>query len=309
MLFATSGVTVDPWVPVMVAFAISVVTSTGGVSGAFLLLPFQMSVLGFTSPAVSATNHLYNVIAIPSGVWRTIREGRMVWPLAAAVVVGTLPGVLIGAWVRVRFLPDPGSFKIFAGLVLGWIGIRLLRDMVRGGGSRATEAERRFREKIRKDATTTESTDQRSRVLSVSMARLRYQFAGEDFEVSTPGVLALSLGVGMIGGTYGIGGGAIMAPFFVSVLGLPVFTVTGAALAGTFVTSLAGVAIFQALAPAYPGLAVAPDWKLGLLFGLGGALGTYCGTRLQKHIPGRAIKWMLAAIILATALRYLAAVL
>jgi len=42
-----------------VAFAISSFTSAGGVSGAILLLPFQMSVLGFTSPAVSATNQLF----------------------------------------------------------------------------------------------------------------------------------------------------------------------------------------------------------------------------------------------------------
>ena len=33
----------------------------GGVSGAFLLLPFQVSVLGFTSPAVSPTNLIFNI--------------------------------------------------------------------------------------------------------------------------------------------------------------------------------------------------------------------------------------------------------
>ena len=53
MHFPVSGVEVSPLVPPLVAFAISFFTSTGGVSGAFLLLPFQMSVLGFTSPAVS----------------------------------------------------------------------------------------------------------------------------------------------------------------------------------------------------------------------------------------------------------------
>jgi uncharacterized membrane protein YfcA len=42
----------------------------GGISGAFLLLPFQMSVLGYTNPSVSATNQFYNVVATPGGVWR-----------------------------------------------------------------------------------------------------------------------------------------------------------------------------------------------------------------------------------------------
>ena len=101
------------------------------------------------------------------------------------------------------------------------------------------------------------------------------------------------------------GGGAIMAPFFVAVLGLPVYTVAGAALMGTFVTSVAGVVFYQALAPLYPEIAVAPDWGLGLLFGLGGAAGMYCGARLQKKMPAQAIKWMLAAVILFVAVGYL----
>jgi hypothetical protein len=65
----------------------------GGVSGAFLLLPFQVSFLNYTAPSVSATNQVFNIVAIPSGVYRYIREGRMLWPLTWAVIIGTLPGV------------------------------------------------------------------------------------------------------------------------------------------------------------------------------------------------------------------------
>ena len=81
MEFPISGVEVFPLVPPLVAFGISLFTSMGGVTGAFLLLPFQISFLGFTSPAVSATNLVYNLTAIPGGVYRTIREGRMNWPV------------------------------------------------------------------------------------------------------------------------------------------------------------------------------------------------------------------------------------
>ena len=65
------------------------------------------------------------------------------------------------------------------------------------------------------------------------------------------------------------GGGAIIAPFVVAVMHLPVYTIAGAALFGTFVTSIAGVAFYQLVAPSYAatGLAVAPDWLLGALFG------------------------------------------
>ena len=74
--FPISGVETYWWLPILVSFLISSLTSTGGLSGAFLLLPFQMSVLGFTSPAVSATNLLYNIVAIPSGVARFYKEKR-----------------------------------------------------------------------------------------------------------------------------------------------------------------------------------------------------------------------------------------
>lgn len=63
----------------------------GGIIGAFLLLPFQVSVLGFSSSTVSATNLLYNVIAIPGGAVRYIKELRIVWILTGAMIAGSLP--------------------------------------------------------------------------------------------------------------------------------------------------------------------------------------------------------------------------
>jgi len=116
--FTVSGVETWFFLPPLVAFVLSFFTSMGGVSGAFLLLPFQMSVLGYTSPSVSGTNQFFNVLAIPSDVYRFIREGRMVWPLTWAVIIGTLPGVFIGAWIRVVFLADSKNFKLFAAMVL-----------------------------------------------------------------------------------------------------------------------------------------------------------------------------------------------
>ncbi|MDP3032117.1 MAG: TSUP family transporter, partial [Rhodocyclaceae bacterium] len=81
MLFEVSGVVVPVWLPPLVAFVISLFTSMVGISGAFLLLPFQMSVLGYVAPSVSATNLVFNLVAIPAGVWRYAHEKRMDWPL------------------------------------------------------------------------------------------------------------------------------------------------------------------------------------------------------------------------------------
>ena len=96
VVFPVSGVKTSILIPPFVALVVSTLTSMGGVSGAFLLLPFQMSFLGFTSPAVSSTNFVYNIVAIPSGVYRYFKEGRMAWPLTWVVIAGTLPGVFIG---------------------------------------------------------------------------------------------------------------------------------------------------------------------------------------------------------------------
>ncbi|MEW5725427.1 MAG: sulfite exporter TauE/SafE family protein [Thermodesulfobacteriota bacterium] len=318
MLFPQSGVEVSPFIPPLVAFVVSFFTSMGGVSGAFLLLPFQVSYLGFSSPAVSSTNLVFNIVAIPSGIYRYLREGRMSWPLTWVVVVGTLPGVAIGAWLRIRYFLEPRYFKLFVGLVLLYIGARLVLDLA-GRSRRAkeeskrAEAEfnRRLREKLRvgkgAGAVGVSGPDTSVRTVEFSLGRIIYTFYGETFSFPTWGVFALSFIVGIIGGTYGIGGGAIVAPFFVAVFRLPVYTVAGAALAGTFITSVFGVVFYQFMLPLFApaNLPVAPDWLLGLLFGLGGLAGVYCGARLQKFIPAAFIKAMLALIVLGTAGKYI----
>jgi len=281
----------------------------GGVSGAFLILPFQVSILGFNTPSVSATNQLFNIVAIPSGVYRYIKEGRMVWPLTGAVIAGTLPGVLIGVVLRIQYLPDPRSFKMFAGFVLLYIGGRLLKDLLlkKNGEKNKPSAEEQFQKVIQqyKAKQGHEKQLPTAVVKKFNLSRIVYEFYGQEFDASSVGIMTLSFIVGIIGGVYGIGGGAIIAPFFVSFFGLPVYTVAGAALMGTFVTSVAGVLFYQLIAPFYPDMAIAPDWALGFLFGTGGFAGMYCGARLQKFVPARIIKWILAACILFPACKYI----
>ncbi len=308
MYFPIANIEVSPFIPPAIAFFISFFTSMGGVSGAFLLLPFQVSVLGFSSPAVSATNQLFNIVAIPSGVYRYIKEGRMVWPLTWVVIIGTLPGVLIGAIIRVQYLPDPRNFKMFVGIVLLYIGSRLLKDILKKKRIKNGQlsAEEEF-QKLVKEYTSKQGDNELPKVIvrKFSLTEISYDFYGQNFRINTIGIMALSAIVGIVGGVYGIGGGAIIAPFFISFFGLPVYTVAGAALMGTFVTSVAGVIFYQAIAPFYPDMAISPDWLLGVLFGIGGFAGMYCGARVQKFVPAKAIKWILAFCILFTSLKYL----
>jgi hypothetical protein len=138
----------------------------------------------------------------------------------------------------------------------------------------------------------------------VSFKRIEYEFWGERFSYSTIAMFLLAFVVGIIGGTYGIGGGAIIAPFCVAVFHLPVYTIAGAALMGTLITSVAGV-FFYSIIPAKAGMVTSPDWLLGFLFGAGGFIGIYLGARFQKFVPQKAIKLMLGTIIVFLAIRYI----
>jgi hypothetical protein len=314
--FPVSGVDCPFWLPPLVAFIISSLTSTAGVSGAFLILPFEVSYLRFTGPAVSPTNLVFNIVAIPGGIYRYIREGRMAWPLTWTVVVGTFPGIFAGAIIRIKYLPDARSFKLFVGLVLLYLGGRIIYELsgrARRKKELGSSIEKKFqlRTKEAKEkglkGVAGLSEDAVVKTKSVSIGKIEYEFWGETFSFNPIAVFILSLAVGLIGGVYGIGGGAIIAPFLVSFMGLPVYTVAGAALAGTFVTSVGGVAFYEILSFTSIGASaqVRPDWALGALFGIGGLLGTYTGARLQKFIPELWIKVVLGVLVTFLAVRYI----
>lgn len=245
----------------MLAFAVALATTPAGVSGAVLLLPVQVSILGVPSPAVTPTNLLYNVIATPGGLLRYWQAGALHGRLARTLALGTLPGVVAGAVIRVELLAGPRAFLIVVAAVLGPLGAWLATT-----GGRMPE--RRSAGRAAGDRT----------------------------------VLVLALGVGVVGGIYGIGGGSILAPILLAI-GLSVYDVAGAALAATFLTSVAGVVTY-ALLQVRSGGAIAPHWTLGLVMGAGGLVGGNLGARLQRRIPEAAIRRALGVIVLAIAVRY-----
>ena len=302
MYFPVSGIEANPLLLLLAAFCISLLTTPAGVSGAFLLLPFQVSVLGFTSPAVSPTNLIYNVVATPGGIYRYVIEGLVVGPLAWTGVLGTLPGVFIGAVLRVTYFSDPRAFKVFVGFVLLYLGARLLYEALRRlhAATPHPPAEASSGEGILRAEGVVRTT-------SVSARGVEYEYAGRRFSFGTVPVLLLSFVVGIIGGIYSIGGGSIIAPFFVLIFGLPVYTVAGAALISTFLTSVAGVVFFQVLDAAGVGgsAAVAPDWLLGVVLGVGGLAGTYAGARVQKFLPEMWIRTVLGTLVVLLALSYI----
>ncbi|HYJ69861.1 MAG TPA: sulfite exporter TauE/SafE family protein [Nocardioidaceae bacterium] len=238
---------------------IAAITAPVGVSGAVFLLPIQLSVLHVPNPAVTPTNLLYNVIAGPGALIKYRRSGQLTGRLTGQLLAGTVPGVMIGAAIRVFVLPGARSFRIVAGLVLLAIGVWLIWRTIRR-----------------------QPTDR---------------------PPSSRALFALALGVGVVGGVYGIGGGSILSPILVG-SGMAVAAVAPAALASTFVTSIVGALTYAVLAVFAEG-SIAPDWTIGIACGLGGLVGGYLGARLQPHLPEQALKLLLGCLAVGIAALYL----
>jgi len=287
VIFPVAGIKTYVFIPPVVAFVISFFTSMAGISGAFLLLPFQMSVLGFTTPSVTSTNFLFNVTGTPGGIYRYIKECRFAWPVALIVVAGILPGVLIGYYIRIKFLPDPKSFKLFVGLVLLAVAVKLIKD---SWAKKTGEQENSC------------SLNDRVNNVALGFKKTRFDFRKATHSFSTDGILGFAFIVGIVGGVYGIGGGSIIAPFLITFFKLPVYAIAGAVLLSTFISSAAGVA-FYSLIP-LNGEVAPPDWMLGILFGAGGLLGMYFGAKMQKYVSEKWIKLILGIIVFIIASRY-----
>ncbi len=286
--FPISGVETYCFLPSLVMFLIATVVSPAGVSGAFILLPFQVSVLGYTSAGVSGTNFVYNIVSIPIGVFRHIKSRTLSWNLFLLLLGGTIPGIFFGYYLRVVYLLKPERFKIFVGCVLFYLGVRTLLSSLK---SARQKKNLKGSHKIEKE--------------TISLLKGTVFYGNVVYKYSTLPIVFASLIVGVVGGSYGIGGGALMAPFLISVLGLPPAITSGATLFSTWCTSVLA-ALFYAFGPKFgTHTQTSPDWLLGILFGLGGMAGIFVGTRLQSKVPDRLIKFILGVAVMFISLNYL----
>jgi uncharacterized protein len=239
------------------AYLIAVATTPAGISGAVLLLPFQVGVLGTPSPSVTPTNLLYNVVATPGALYRYWRQGQTGGRLAVVLIAGTLPGVVAGSVIRVELLPGPRVFDLVVAAVLIPLGIWLV-------------------------LTRPARTDEPGRPVRL---------------IRSPVLVLLAAVVACVGGIYGIGGGAFLAPVLIG-SGRKPSEAAPATLASTFVTSAAGVITFTILS-LHQHISVAPDWPTGIALGAGGLAGGYTGARIQSRMPEVLIRRLVGILVIA----------
>ena len=157
------------------AFGIAVAATPAGISGAVLLLSFQVSVLGTPSPAVTPTNLLYNVVATPGALYRYRRQHQTGGRLTLLLIAGTLPGVIAGSVIRVELIPGPKIFDLVVAVVLLLLGLWLAA----------------VRPPRQPDP------------------------AQPPRHIPAPALITLACLVGCVGGIYGIGGGSILSPVLI----------------------------------------------------------------------------------------------
>jgi uncharacterized protein len=111
----------------LAALVIATVTAPVGVSGAVFLLPVQLDLLQVPNPSVTPTNLMFNVVAGPGALFRYRRAGQLTGPLTRQLLLGTLPGVVVGAVIRVYLVPGPKMFRLVAAGVLLPVGVWLVQ--------------------------------------------------------------------------------------------------------------------------------------------------------------------------------------
>jgi uncharacterized protein len=111
--------------------------------------------------------------------------------------------------------------------------------------------------------------------------------------------ILLLLLVGVIGGTFsgalGVGGGIVMVPLMLGLLGFDQRRAAATSLAAIVLSSISGSITYA--------VAGHTDVVAGLLLGAGGVVGTLIGTRLLKVLPIAILRWGFIALLVVIAVR------
>jgi hypothetical protein len=106
-------------------------------------------------------------------------------------------------------------------------------------------------------------------------------------------LVAIGTAAGAFSGLFGVGGGTVIVPMLILWLGYGEREATG--------TSLAAIVVIAALATAGQGLYGNVEVAKGLLVGVPAMAGVIGGAALQQRLPERAVAFLFAALLVATA--------
>ncbi len=301
--FPIAGVQVPIWHLVwMGAWTGYTLALVGEASGIFAL-PYTMSILQFSSPAVSPTTQILTLFN-PLGALFGFRRNRQ-WNLDFAlwVCVGGAMGALIGPFVRLTWLSDVKPFTFAVGLALVFVGGHLCVAAARGFLSRHSGEgiDARFKAQAqaqraagRAPAGVPSGTP--IETVSKSGDHITIAFWGETWTVRPSALFIIGFGVGIISSALGVGGGFLLVPILAALYRLPMYVVVAATIPYVIVLSLVALITYSGIVPIFTGISISPEWAWGLFAAAGGILGSWIAAKTQRFVPEYSLKVMLGAI-------------
>ena len=135
-------------------------------------------------------------------------------------------------------------------------------------------------------------------VISLIMLLQRKGVEQQDKQARWPVVIVTGAGVGLLTGVLGVGGGFLIVPALVMLVGLPMYQAVGTSLVIIAANSVAGFI-------GHLGTSLL-DLSLTLVFVASGLAGTFAGVRLAKRIPAQLLRQIFAVFVLGLAIYLLA---
>jgi uncharacterized membrane protein YfcA len=252
-----------------------------GVGGGFLITPL-LFFIGIPPTIAVATGANQVVASSVSGVLAHLRrktvDFRMGFVLLAGGLIGSAAGIYVFTWLSAKGQVDL-LIQLSYVLFLGLIGALMLQESVRA-----------LRRTNRPGAVLRRSHEH----LLVHRLPLKMKFRTSGLYISViPPVLVGAL-VGFLAAVMGVGGGFIMVPAMIYLLGMPTKVVVGTSLFQIiFITG------FTTVMHATTSFSV--DMALALLLILGGVVGAQIGAQVGLRLKAEQLRILLALLVLAVA--------
>ena len=215
------GVEINLYLLVFTGLGAGIISGFAGVGGGFFMTP-ALIILGFPAEIAVGTSLAWVTGNCVVGAFRHGRLGNVDVKLGVVAIVAAMAGMEVGVrilnWAKGAGLADEGVLSI-ALVVLLVVGTYTLRESIR----RRRELDRVVGQQGPPPAEVRPLAQRLQRVNLPPMVH----FAQAGATISLWAVLGIGFGVGMLAGIMGVGGGFVMVPALVYLVGVPSFVAVG----------------------------------------------------------------------------------
>jgi uncharacterized membrane protein YfcA len=278
-----ANLAVNGLVIVLLGAGTGILSGIFGVGGGFLTTP--LLIFYGVPPTVAAASAASQVTgASVSGVFAYSRRGAVDYQIGAVAVAGGVVGAAIGA-LLFQLLQSLGQIdtviNILYVLLLGTIGALMGRESLQA---------------MRHDRAEPARAAKRRHHPLVASLPMRWRFYRSGLYISPLAPLLLGVVVGVLTMLMGVGGGFILVPAMLYILGMSASVVVGTSLFQILFVTMAATMMHAMTTKAV-------DIVLAGLLLLGSVTGAQIGSRIAQLAKPEILRLILAAIVLAVALR------